>query len=272
MSIKLFKATNFEASERYFLAPSLYFTKKENQLYEPNSAIPNMPITTNANFNFINSPNDYETHNSLFFFKLDDKKIIDIAQNLKIQDIQSKEDLNLLIKSRQNAYEILLHKLNSFFKSYTTQPFVTHGIYIGGKEQITSTINFDITPPKKTGFHVDNWDKLPISELQNAANRICINLGKGHRYFLFINKNVIDIRNTLASYDNNFRKIENSNQIAKAYLMSQRPYQICFFKLAPFEGYIAPTENLVHDASNFDSGDIDIQLTARGYFKVPGVM
>ena len=91
-------------------------------------------------------------------------------------------------------------------------------------------------------------------------------MGKSHRYFLFIKNSVIEIREQLSRDDAKNSLIENSNQIAKMFLMSNNPYEIYFFKLEPFEGYIAPTENLIHDASNFDSNNIDIQITARGFF------
>jgi hypothetical protein len=265
MSINLFKSKTFNSSGKSFLAPSLNFSSVENNLYENNAAIPNLPIH-NYDLNFNSNIEDYKIYNSLYFFNVTDSKIHDIAKNLEIQEIQTEEQLLLSMKIRQNVYNIFLNKINSYFKNFTNQPFKLHDIYVGGKNQITSTIDFDLTPPKKTGFHVDNWDKLNISDLETSANRICINLGKSHRYFLFIKNSVIEIREQLSKDDVKNSLIENSNQIAKMFLMSNNPYEICFFKLEPFEGYIAPTENLIHDASNFDSNNIDIQITARGFF------
>jgi hypothetical protein len=265
MNLKIYKSNDFDATGKSFTAPAVRFTTFENVLYENNAAIPDLPLTGNE-FKFDMELETFNMPDSMFFFKVQDQKIADIAQNLGLQEIQSEEDLLLAMKIRQNVFNVFLNKINSYFKKFTTKPFKLHDIYVGGKEQITSTIDFDLKPPKKTGLHVDNWDKLKISELENSANRICINLGKGHRYFLFIKNSVQEMKTQLSNDDPVNLEIENSNQIAKMFLMSKIPYEICFFKLAPFEGYIAPTENLIHDASNFDSPYIDIQITARGFF------
>ena len=47
----------------------------------------------------------------------------------------------------------------------------------------TVTINHDIK--RFNGLHVDNWDGLDLDARHLATNRICINIGKGCRYFRF---------------------------------------------------------------------------------------
>jgi hypothetical protein len=48
----------------------------------------------------------------------------------------------------------------------------------------TVTINRDIG--RYNGLHVDNWDQVKLNSRHLATNRICINIGKNDRYFLFL--------------------------------------------------------------------------------------
>ena len=53
--------------------------------------------------------------------------------------------------------------------------------------------------------------------------------------------------------------------------MSRFPgYPIMKVRVAPGEAYIAPTDNMIHDASTVGSKTPSVTLTLRGWFTVPG--
>ncbi len=266
MSLKLFCNTDFDRENRLFLAAGITYTGLPQEHYEADSPIPVLPLSNAVPADISTDLAGFEHKNSLCFFRCNEQKLRDIFLNLDISAVTSQEELAALSVSRYNVYNIFTGRMNKYFKQYTNTDFTQHDIYVGGKSQHTSTIDFDLEVPKKVGLHVDNWDRLPVSELDQAKNRICINLGRAHRYFLFINEEVMTMRSKLAGINSDLGRVENSNEIARRYLLAFPDTKICFFRLAPFEGYIVPTENVMHDASNFDSADTDIQLTARGFF------
>jgi hypothetical protein len=54
--------------------------------------------------------------------------------------------------------------------------------------------------------------------------------------------------------------------------MSRFPgYPIVRVRIGPGEAYIAPTDNVIHDASTIGSEGLSITLTLRGWFTVPSV-
>ena len=60
----------------------------------------------------------------------------------------------------------------------------------------TVTVNHDIG--RYNGLHVDNWDPFPLDSRHLATNRICVNLGQGNRYFLFLPFSLMDIAKVLS--------------------------------------------------------------------------
>lgn len=255
---------NFES--RLFLTNGL-LCSGDNDGYVSNAIIPKYPL---RNEKIKTNSNEFEPHNSIFCFKINDGRFQGIVDNLGIQDLESIDDFMVLVNEKKIAYDLMKGVFRNILGMYVaTDDFTVHDIYIGNKSQITSTIDFNSNEKKKIGFHFDNWDGLPVSSLRESQNRICVNLGKAHRYFLFIDKTVFDMRNELSLLDKNFEEIEDSNEIGQLYIRKIHPsaYKVFAIKLMPFEAYIAPTETIMHDGANFDSECIDIQLTARGLFK-----
>ena len=262
MSVNLFSSiNNFE--ERLFEAVDFrYPHSDELKIYHNNSILPIYPLLKYEQQKKIN---EFKLLDSIYCFKIDDPQFKGIVENLEISNLKSTEDLKKLIIERNNGYNILKKRFLKIFTKYQhEEENYIHDLYIGSPNQITTTIEFD----KKCGLHYDNWGRLPISQLEKAQNRICINLGKGHRYFIYINKTIFEMREELIQIDKKFIEIEDSNELGQFYfkIISPLNYKIIFFKLEPFEGYIAPTENIMHDGSNFDSKFVDIQFTARGLF------
>ena len=109
-------------------------------------------------------------------------------------------------------------------------------------------------------MHIDSWDKQPIEERQYSRNRICINLGKEDRYLYFINLPIFSIYKSLPI------KLTNINKVVNLFLSENQNYPVIKVKIKPMNGYIAPTENIIHDGSTFNTNNKDITLTIRGYF------
>lgn len=130
----------------------------------------------------------------------------------------------------------------------------------------TVTINHDIG--RYNGLHVDNWDQLDLDSRHLAANRICVNIGRDDRYFLFLPLSLMDIANALAEEMGPDWEVPGRYTVIGRQFMERFPtVPIIRCRLAPGEAYIAPTENLVHDGSSVGQSDIDEQFTIRGHIR-----
>ncbi|MFI8386742.1 hypothetical protein [Streptomyces sp. NPDC085540] len=91
------------------------------------------------------------------------------------------------------------------------------------------------------------WDKLKYADKHTGRRRICLNLGPGTRYIIF---GTIDAQAVCrAVHPDDHAHCFPHTQDYRDYVASGRPIRIIRIRLAPGEGYIAPTEYLLHDGS-----------------------
>lgn len=99
---------------------------------------------------------------------------------------------------------------------------------------------------RRVGLHVDNWDKLSYRTKHQGRRRLCFNLGPGTRYLLLGTTDIRTICRTI--HDDCTARYPHTNDL-RDYIAQANPMQCLRFRLAPGEGYIAPTELFPHDGS-----------------------
>jgi len=129
-----------------------------------------------------------------------------------------------------------------------------------------TTVTIDHERQSYIGLHTDSWDRLPVEQLASARNRICINLGREDRYLLFLNLTVGDMLAHLPTASQ-AAPITSASAIGKAFMRAHPDYPIAKVRIRPGEAYIAPTENIVHDASSLDNFEQSCHITLRGFFR-----
>jgi hypothetical protein len=130
----------------------------------------------------------------------------------------------------------------------------------------TVTVNRDIG--RFNGLHVDNWDGLALNSRHLATNRICINIGKGDRYFLFLPVSLMEMASLLAKEIGPvWQAARRPTEIGRQFMERFPDVPVVRCRLAPGEAYVAPTENLVHDGSSLGQSEIDEQFTIRGHIR-----
>ncbi|MBW4573792.1 MAG: hypothetical protein KME08_00745 [Aphanothece sp. CMT-3BRIN-NPC111] len=118
-----------------------------------------------------------------------------------------------------------------------------------------------------TGMHLDSWDRFPLRRRHKSRNRICINLGREERFFLFINLTLMEMFNALGLSDpDDIYKHYRGTNIGDEFMKQFPSYPVVKLRIGPKEAYIAPTDNLIHDASSLGKKYPDITLTCIGYF------
>lgn len=150
---------------------------------------------------------------------------------------------------------------------------------VGGEARPTAKIagGMWVNPPGRTtvteppdgedliGLHLDNWSDFPVSERASAPNRICVNLGVEDRFFLFVNKPIGEMHEFVSrTRERAIASPERITLVARAFLRLAPSYPVIRVRVGPGEAYVAPTENLVHDASTLGMKGPDVNLTLRG--------
>lgn len=121
-----------------------------------------------------------------------------------------------------------------------------------------------------TGLHIDSWESAPLRARYRSSNRLCINLGQETRYLLFINLTLMKMFQLLGlSKEADIHKYYRGAQIPQEFMGNFSSYPVIKLSLEPNEAYIAPTENIIHDASTLDKVKNDIILTFLGKFGMP---
>jgi hypothetical protein len=120
------------------------------------------------------------------------------------------------------------------------------------KEPNLPTVTTCPNSNKLVGLHVDNWYRAPIGERSLAPRRICANFGWNDRFFLLVAVSVDDLASILAPKSITPIHRRNLTDVAREYLCNSPNHPIIRIRVRPGEAYVAPTENLVHDASSID--------------------
>lgn len=194
--------------------------------------------------------------------------------------------------AQQSLYPKAIQAIADFVRplSEADQPISIHTITTNAQGLRTVTYNY--VRYCFIGLHLDSWDKLSLDKRHRSTNRICINLGLEDRYFLFINITLIKMfrltrgsgkssslssqlpsaqdinQEALALHPSTITQIEPAS-IRQMFLEMYPHYPVIKIRVSPGEAYIAPTENMIHDASTLGKKFCDVILTIRGHFQLP---
>ncbi|MEI6881466.1 MAG: hypothetical protein WCK82_09070 [Bacteroidota bacterium] len=120
------------------------------------------------------------------------------------------------------------------------------------------------------GLHIDSHDGISNKDRGKAWHLVNINMGNKVRYLHFIDltfKNIIEILGIENSVDIKENKISMS-KIVQLFFELFPEYPIKRIVLPPAHGYIARTQNFIHDGGTNWNGEKDISVLISGDFKV----
>ncbi|MBK8505710.1 MAG: hypothetical protein IPL46_28045 [Saprospiraceae bacterium] len=192
------------------------------------------------------------------------QSLVNQWKQLGIHQAESELEINQIMKEAD--YPKVIGATEEWAKKFQLrkEPMITHRLACISKGLRTVTF----TPPENRylGLHLDSWEKKSLDELKSVRNRLCINLGRSPRYFLYMNLEIKQLQSIL-----DLTNQSNARVLIQTFLERFPEYPVIRVKLNPFEAYIAPTENLIHDGSSEDQHYQDVQLTLRSYFAVQTV-
>lgn len=133
----------------------------------------------------------------------------------------------------------------------------------GGMRLVTH--NMELVPPRRIGFHVDNWDDLPLPERARGRRRLCVNLGLRPRYLLFLRKPLSAL---VAAGE---LPLEIPRQVSpaaliRAYLRQNLKQLAVRVGIDPGEAYIMNADDVIHDGASDAPDAPDVALHFLGHF------
>jgi uncharacterized protein len=128
------------------------------------------------------------------------------------------------------------------------------------------TVSVESNTSTLVGLHVDDWYSLPLSQRSASPNRISINLGFNDRFLLFLNLPLDQMYEEIRRSGRDVRTDRGGTLIARTFMTLFPSYPVLRLRIQQGEAYIAPTENIAHDASSLEMSTMDISLQIRGHF------
>ncbi|MEU3598906.1 hypothetical protein ABZ714_09280 [Streptomyces sp. NPDC006798] len=111
----------------------------------------------------------------------------------------------------------------------------------------TATTTENYRDGRLIGLHLDNWDKLIYGKKPGGRRRLALNLGPGTRYLIV---GTLDAQAVCrAVYPEDYMYRYPATDDYRKHVGAGQTIQVHRIRLAPGEGYIAPTEYLLHDGS-----------------------
>jgi hypothetical protein len=133
------------------------------------------------------------------------------------------------------------------------------------------TLSVQSETSKFVGLHVDDWYSFPLQRRSFAPNRICVNIGSEDRFLLYLDLPIERIHKELRRLGTGAPPDADGTGIARVFMSLLPRYPVNRLRIHPGEAYIAPTENIVHDASTIEMATIDLSLQLRGQFELSTV-
>jgi tryptophan halogenase len=164
---------------------------------------------------------------------------------------------------QERAIELLVRQLG---KAYSEPNSIYRSEGVTVNRPGTPTATYDLSDGRWPGLHLDSWSDLSPLKREDAYNRMCINIGQETRQLLFINLSMRRMVEILSEFEPKI-EAENPTKIGRMFMSRFPDYPVISIDVAPGEGYIAPTENVIHDGTTARMTKPDVILTLMGRFR-----
>lgn len=124
--------------------------------------------------------------------------------------------------------------------------------------------------PLLLGIHTDTMCDVPLKYRPFSPNRLCLNLGLCDRYLLFVNLGLGRMESMMREHNIEYKEVPGRPPLQAfrmAFMANFQSYPVIRVRIRPGEGYIAPTENVLHDGSSEGQTAFDVPFHAHGHFR-----
>jgi radical SAM protein with 4Fe4S-binding SPASM domain len=144
-------------------------------------------------------------------------------------------------------------------------PIFCHGYAI--KPFGLPTVTMDFRVNRLIGLHIDDWDGARLSDRKEATVRICINTSREPRHFLYVPATVGGMVKLVSDLVDPRVFDGDATGLARFFARQFPNFPVMRVRVDPGFAYVAPTENMMHDASTVSMTSQSETITFRGHFR-----
>ncbi len=208
--------------------------------------------------------NNYKKHSKIVLGKIPDE-IKDLFVGLDFSNSKNKQEAFQKLADNPETTLEIERKLNKYLGKYNSEnKFQLYKLLVlYPNRQTTAFINFD-DGIKYIGMHFDSSTSFEIETAHTSQNRFCLNLGLEDRELYFVNLSLPKCKELIL--EKNSSEIVSLKTITPLFFKYYPNYPIIKLKIRPFEYYIAPTDNCIHEGTTLRKSEMDISITYLGDF------
>lgn len=180
--------------------------------------------------------------------------------------IKSRKDLFYFWETNEDLHRKAASHLGQFISHFKVNPDIGDTVLFHVNEPGQKWVTVDYKQNRRVGLHVDQWDQNRPDHTDKSSNRITLNLGRCNRYLLFINLTIGRIMQIIRERVGHNMEFADISSVINYFFNYYPDYPVLRLCLKPYHAYIAPTENMIHDGSTFDSTFPDVTFMSRGYY------
>jgi hypothetical protein len=205
--------------------------------------------------------------NNRGFLSVVDCHLPSIAELRRKLHIAPMESARKVYDVTEAECEVILQELRDYRALAVTSG---HCLGVFARPAGQETVTLEVGTKKKIGLHVDSWSGLPLGDRMKAPGRLCVNLGAESRDLLVVNLPVSEIGGPPLCEISDLLWSGSVTETSRRFLRAIPDYPVVSVTIGPLEGYLAPTENMIHDASTMRMTRDDVSLVILGHFSVIG--
>ncbi len=113
------------------------------------------------------------------------------------------------------------------------------------------------------GLHIDTHDEIENQQRKSAPQLLSINMGKANRFLHFVNLTYEKI-SALTESD----QTASMKELVERFFRAYPRHEVYSIEIPPGHGYLARTQNIIHDGGTNSCGEEDISLFIGGNYKI----
>lgn len=217
----------------------------------------------------VNNPEMIHYSKSLYIGEIPNK-LKKSFQALGLDKCEILDEVIPKFSEKEKEVKKITKELHKFFKHLSSKrDYKFHRITKAMPNRETITCHYIDEKFIYIGLHIDQSKPFTIHSAYKSGNRISINLSKEPRELAFINLSLIQIFNMLKDKMDTEKTLVDPDNISSYFFKHYPDYPTTKVQLKPYQYYVAPTDNFLHDATTFGSKEIDITIVYTGVFDMP---
>lgn len=196
------------------------------------------------------------------------KPLIDLG----LHNCTQMDEVMPAIKEKEKEVKAVSKKLHTFLKPFSsTGNYKFHRITraMPGWTTITRLFLKEKEELKFIGLHIDQSRPFTPYTAFKSDNRISVNLSKETRYLALINLTLMQVVNMIKERSGLPYEQISAQNITTLFFKYFPDYPAVKLAIKPYQYYIAPTDNFLHDASTLGNKELDITFVYVGLFDQP---